>query len=331
MITFRFFGITVISAGLLACGVSAADPLPGDWIDLPYEITSVPAFVSGNTCGFTDDVDWSCPVAGPAPDVVYRYVAEQTGFLVVDLCGSAYDTKMFVTDEELNLIGCNDDFYSFSCGEYVSLLDDAPIEAGNTYYIFIDGYVNCCGDYEAAIYLRGDCDVDLSSATVVEGEDEIQPGYVDEYNHGCLDSGEPILSTLVGDGNGTAVMAGYSGWTAEASGDRDWFHAVSIGETVAVSVYSEEPLWFIGTPLADCGDSAGWEPVFVPACESTEFTISVEGPGNPLWIGLRPVGNYRPAGYSGWQFSYLMGLEGISADIVAVESRTWSGVKGLFR
>ena len=332
MKTFQHDILLVLFVLVIFCEASQADPLLGDWIDYPFEIQSIPTFVTGNTCDFADDIGFSCPYTSPAPDVVYRYTADQDGLLVIDLCGSGYDTQTFVTSESLALIGCNDDFYGGDCGNYVSNLDRVPVEAGSTYYIFVDGYINACGDYELAIFYRGECDVDQSTATVFEGEEGVGYGYIDIYTAGCFnDSGTELFMPLPGNESGSAILAGSSGWIAEAHGDGDWFVAVSTGAEVGVTLFCAEPMWFVATQLAECQYSSSWVPVFVPACESSSFSTPVDAPGATVWFGLWPVDNWPPVGYSGWQFDYLMEVDGIASDIVSVELTTWSGVKDLFR
>ena len=72
---------------------------------LPYSGT-------GTTAQYFDDYDEVCPYTdSTAPDVVYTFTATMDMAIFVDLFGSAFDTKTYVYDESLALLGCNDDFY----------------------------------------------------------------------------------------------------------------------------------------------------------------------------------------------------------------------------
>ena len=125
----------------------------GDTVDGAAPIPGVPFVESGTAAGYTDDYDEVCPYTGStSPDVVYVYTPSSDITIDVDLCGSAYDTKVYVYDEGLNLIACNDDFYFDDvCGVYVSRLEYVSLIGGSTYYIVIDGYGGDFGDYELEI------------------------------------------------------------------------------------------------------------------------------------------------------------------------------------
>ena len=112
-------------------------------------VLSYPFFYeTGTTAGYTDNYDEACPDAqSTSPDVVYSYTPWFDGDYNFDLCGSAYDTKLYIYDSSLQLVACNDDYYyGGGCGNYVSFLACVPLSAGQTYYIIIDGYG---GDYWA--------------------------------------------------------------------------------------------------------------------------------------------------------------------------------------
>ena len=121
----------------------------GDTIATAIVIPALPYNDTGTTAGYVNDYDEICPYSGStAPDVVYKYVATSSQSVDIDLCGSGYDTKLYVYDAGLNLIACNDDFYfGAPCGAYVSKLENVPFVAGTTYYIIIDGYGAASGAY----------------------------------------------------------------------------------------------------------------------------------------------------------------------------------------
>jgi hypothetical protein len=116
----------------------------GDTMATATAITSLPYTDSGDTSTFVDDYDVVCPYSGStSPDVVYSFTAPADMTIDADLCGSSYDTKMYITDSIGTVIACNDD----SCPGYMSELFAVALTAGETYYIFVDGYGGSSGAY----------------------------------------------------------------------------------------------------------------------------------------------------------------------------------------
>jgi len=116
--------------------------------------------ITGSTVGFTNDYDAVCPYSGStSPDVVFKLVLEDSiNGLIVDLCESYYDTKVFMYFEDslatgdTTNIACSDDYCSASHGQswtsYIELGHQlfGGVSAG-TYYIVVDGYFGASGDY----------------------------------------------------------------------------------------------------------------------------------------------------------------------------------------
>ncbi len=218
--------------------------------DLPFSDT-------GNTSDNLDDFDVACPYSdSTSPDVVYSYQPLEDAVISVDLCGSGYDTKTYIFDESGNLVACNDDFYfDDTCGVYVSMIEEAYLNAGEFYFIVIDGYGGDAGDYilnmETSVppepYIL-ECD------GIPEGEPPLEDGYYDAYNGGCNspEFGYPFLA-MDGDANGQLEFCGKSGWF-EANGfnlrDTDWFTAIigplGIVWIVVLSATFAPPAGFIG-------------------------------------------------------------------------------------
>ena len=126
----------------------------GETILDAFLIEALPFNDTGATCDNLDDYEVPCPYGGGiAPDVVYQWHSTFSGTIYIDLCGSLYDTKVFVFDSQFNEIACNDDYYIYPspCGEYVSYIGDCPVSSGEVYYIVVDGYVNDCGSYSLEI------------------------------------------------------------------------------------------------------------------------------------------------------------------------------------
>jgi len=107
----------------------------GDTIASALLISALPFSDVGTTSGFSNDYDATCPYGGgTAPDVVYVIAPDTTIYVDIDLCGSAYDTKLYIFDTDLNIVACNDDYYYDSeCGILVSRLVQVAMMAGGDF------------------------------------------------------------------------------------------------------------------------------------------------------------------------------------------------------
>jgi len=131
----------------------------GDTIDDATVITELPFSGEGTTAGYTDDYDEVCPYTGAtAPDVVYSITPETNMAVNMWTCYSAYDTKLYVYENEVGnlavttsgLDACNDDAVEYpfeDCTIWTSSIEGVSMSAGNTYYIVVDGYAGSNGDY----------------------------------------------------------------------------------------------------------------------------------------------------------------------------------------
>jgi len=196
----------------------------GETIFTAVPIPSLPFTDTGATCDNINDYDEVCPYSGSvSPDVVYSYSVPNDMGITVDLCGSGYDTKVYILDENLNVLACNDDFYSGApCGAYVSRIEDAPIPGGHTIYIVIDGYGGDCGQYTMEVStVIGTCYWGACPpGSVLEGEPEIMDGYQDAYNGGCNspEFGSPFQSLEAFEPGGHLTFCGRAGGTMTAFG-----------------------------------------------------------------------------------------------------------------
>ncbi len=132
----------------------------GDSISNPFVIDSLPFHDSSSTVGFTHDYNEACTATtAGAPDVVYELtLAADLGYpLIIDLCESYYDTKVYVyaAGNTSDLVACSDDDCTASHGQaYTSYLEIHPdsIPAG-TYHIIVDGYgSSSSGNYVLDVY-----------------------------------------------------------------------------------------------------------------------------------------------------------------------------------
>jgi len=126
----------------------------GDTIGDATAIDALPFDAAGTTAGYIDDYDEECPYTGStSPDVVYSYAPTADMSIDISICESAYDTKLYVYENDAgNNIACNDDACNSSDGSpYRSTLDQVSLTAGNIYYIVVDGYGGNSGDYNISV------------------------------------------------------------------------------------------------------------------------------------------------------------------------------------
>jgi hypothetical protein len=309
--------------------VGDATPIPG----LPYNDT-------GATCQYANDYDAVCPYTGStAPDVVYSLALADDVGLTVDLCGSGYDTKVYVVDAGLNVLACNDDFYFDDvCGVYVSKIDGAFIGGGQTVYIVIDGYGGDCGEYIMDVSAEPftPCVVECPGGGVLEGEPPLVDGYNDLYNGGCNSPPTNPFQDIFGTGGNHVDFCGVSGWylfNGNNYRDTDWF----------IVVLNEDGAGFIdctidaelGTYLfelfpQDCATTAVAQLVqVIGGCDPQNMTV-FGAPGDIVWLWVGPDVFATPPGADN-EYNYLLSIDGLEDGIIATEDASWSQVKGLFK
>ncbi len=333
-----------LSRGLAAKSVLQATPPPPDadvlrqggdtiadavFVTLPVEIT-------GTTVGYTDDYDEVCPYTGSiSPDVVYSLMLPTTDWVTIDLYGSAYDTKVYVYDENLNLIICNDDYYS----DYTSKLF-VELAGGVTHYVVIDGFGGDSGEYSLTIAAGWEpCTLVTPPGAMEEGEPPLVDGtgILDCHNGGCQFVDECSESTwqfLGGDFTGDLVFHGVSGWYHDGGAnlrDTDWFEVV-FGSTgmIEIEADAEQPSYLFELGPQDCATVGILQIVSIGACLPGTMTITGEV-GTVAWIWVGPQTFGSPTGVTPYEFDYLLWLTGLESGPVAVEAASWTDVKSLYR
>jgi hypothetical protein len=324
--------IFTLSAALAAPGERQA----GDTIADAVAIPALPFTGSGTTVGYTNDFDEVCPFTGSlAPDVVYSFTPATGVVAEIDLCGSSYDTKLYVYDADLQLLACNDDYVSPYCTVLRSRLDGVLMDAGVTYYLVIDGYGTQAGDYVLHVDAADGCALELPGGAALEGEPPLTANYADLTNGGCSspDPSHPV-QTLTGDADGALVLCGRSGWYATVGGmasDQDYF-AVEIGASGIISgtidaelrhdLHAAAPFECDqpGPPLAHAASGP---------CAPGDFEI--EGaPGAVVWLLIYPMNGINPGFFDVYPYDYVLQLSGL-ATTVASEPSSWGRVKSLYR
>lgn len=306
---------------------SDPDRQGGDTILDATFIASTPYYDTGNTAGFTNDYDVACPDAGStSPDVVYMLVPPESGYLVVDLCGSGYDTKTYVLDANLAIVACNDDYYNDAvCGFYTSLIMDAHVDAGQTYYIVVDGYNGAYGSYVLGVWGPPGipCVVDCPADGLPEGEPPLMDDYVDSWNGGCnTPPGYPFQ-------NGTPIVCGVSGWYLSAGSpvrDTDWYLLWPLENTIEVTADAEYATYLFELGPLNCENVGVIQLATAGPCQDAYMTIGGYIPGMPVWFWVGPT-VFVPPG-TDTMYDYVVWFEGLAA--IATEPTTWSMVKALY-
>jgi hypothetical protein len=95
---------------------------------------------------------------GSAPEKVYSWTPSASGSATLSTCGSSLDTLLYMRSGSCNggaQLGCNDDF----CAQGSQLT--ANVVAGNTYYVFVDGY-SSAGSFTMTITPPASCSTSSS-------------------------------------------------------------------------------------------------------------------------------------------------------------------------
>lgn len=274
---------------------------------------SLPITASGTTAGYLDNYDEICPYTGStAPDKVYAYTPASNVTVDIDLCGSAYDTKVFVYENVATPgmpFDCNDDYYfGAPCGLYVSKIEGAALTGGNTYYIVIDGYDSeSYGNYVLTISGNNPpppcawgVDVVCPAGSIAEGE-----ACGANTNGGC--DMAPGFETWQPVPPAGGTFCGTT-WANGGSRDTDWFELVlTQASTVTLTANSDQQILYglaeSTTPGAPtCATNTGF---IIPGnnagpCSETSLGLGTLNPGTYWFIVEMTVVNGFPCDNHYW-------------------------------
>ncbi|HOX25380.1 MAG TPA: hypothetical protein PLL30_12595 [Candidatus Krumholzibacteria bacterium] len=294
----------------------------GDTIATAVAIT-VPASLTGTTAPYIDDYDEVCPYIGSdAHDVVYSVTPPADVAIDLDLYGSAYDTKIYVYDAGLNLLGCNDDYYE----DFTSRLENVALAAGEIHYVVVDGYAGQWGDYVLNVTEFVPCELDCPAGAVLEGEPPLFDGYEDLYNSGCGGaSGTPMQAIT------QPLFCGRAGWYLGSGGvpyrDTDWFVLVLPPSGVLeITGDAEWASQMMELGPQDCASVDILQYLAIGPCAEATMTLTGTA-GATVWFWVGSATFEAPPGFVGHEYDYVLQL---TFDPVAVEHRSWTEVKGLF-
>lgn len=273
----------------------------GQGSDTPSAGTTiaVPGSSTGTTVGFINDTSETCPYAGStSPDVFYAYSPGASQEITLDLCESGYDTQTYVYDSNLSLVirnvdllpACNDDACSSSGGGgFRSFLDCVPVNAGQIYFIAVDGWSGAAGPYNMVTSVTDPATCMPAGPCIVEcvGTAEGEPCKFgntlpdDTFNGGCNSSTpEGDFSTIACD----EVVCGQSYFDGGFR-DTDWYEldvsAFTGGATLTINGLAEFASVYgrvdNGDPVGSlvCGEIAAFaEFVVTPGCDPIAVTTA---------------------------------------------------------
>jgi len=274
---------------------------------------------AGSPAGYTNDYDEVCPYSGStSPDVVYTFTPGWDTSITIDMYGSAYDTKIYIYDQGLNLIACNDDFYS----DYTSRLDNVPVLSGVQYFLVIDGYGGDYGSYTGFIYENFGW-LECPAGAELENEPPLVDGYLDAWNGGCNspESGNPFQPLT------QPVFCGQTGYYQSASGgafrDTDWFTiAIPADGVLEITGAAFEPTYMFELGPRDCDAVGVLQSVAIGPFQEASLSITGQ-PGDEVWFWVGPQHFWDGDTY---EYLYVLWLN----LTVPVKTRSWTGVKCLF-
>jgi hypothetical protein len=277
---------------------------------------------TGTTAGYNDDYDEVCPyTTSTSPDVVYTFIPGASTGITVDMFGSAYDTKIYIYDENLALVACNDDFYS----DYTSLLENVPVVGGVQYFLVIDGYGGDFGNYLVNIDEYEPCVVDCPAGASLEGEPPLMNDYVDNWNGGCNTSPTAPPFQPIGAGN----FCGVSGFYLSAGSnyrDTDWFTLVMPGDGfIEFTGDAELATYMFELGPQDCNSVGVLQNVIMGPCSPATMVVT-GAPGSTVWFWVGPTTYASPDGSDVFMYDYVVNISGV----IATEDHSWTGVKSLF-
>jgi hypothetical protein len=296
----------------------------GDTIGSALPILSLPFSDSGTTVGYADDYAPYCTYGShTAPDVVYSYApAGDVTCIEVRLCGSTYDTALYVLEDvEDNVIACNDD------GCALQSETRAPVSHGHTYYIIVDGYYDCSGTYQLLIEETGPCAVSCPAGSVIEGEPPCHDDYVDRFDGGC--ASDPPAFVLIWNPLGSATVCGEYGSflrNGHPAWDVDWYEIYVPGDQSSLTwtVRGESDIT-IG--IQDGRNGCSWFDVVVEArgAAYTDVTVTRTVDHGSWWLAV--AGQWGPCGQD-----YVGTVECSSCYPLAVgPDASWGKIKSFYR
>jgi hypothetical protein len=309
--------LSIWAGCLISQTANPLDPLQGgENVASAFIIAGpLPFNSSGTTLGYADDYDEVCPYTGStAPDVVYAFSPAAGITVDIDLCGSSFDTKLYIYENAVTPgfpLDCNDDFYfDAPCGVYVSKIEGLFLTGGNTYFIIIDGYSEFdYGDYILAIseFVPPPACVWGVDVLCPEGAGVESETCGADVNGGCdMAPGTETWET-VSPAGGTFCC---TTWADGGNRDTDWFElTLTEASTVLLSADADQLIMYglvtggtagyEGNP--DCLTITGVSPSNTAGpCDMTFLDLGILDPGTYWFFTAMTVYNDHPCDNHYW-------------------------------
>jgi hypothetical protein len=292
----------------------------------------VPGSSSGNTCSRVNDYDEACPYTGSSSGDEVYVISGVGGQVTIDLCNSAYDTKVYVYEGGCpgNLVACNDDACNDPAGNpYRSIVSCVNLDAASTYYVVVDGYFGDCGSYNILTSFSTGCPAacdpeNCPPGAALEGEPVCGPNYVDAFNGGC--NSVPNVFSNINCGQTICGAGGNYSVNGLSYRDTDWYKfSLPTACTVTATVCPSFDVQLAGIAgncssfFIVCGS------VFGPPGASISCSwVANAGSDNIIFVATSAFSGV-PCG-SPYQVSLTS-----PCCTDATEATSWGGIKGLYR
>jgi hypothetical protein len=240
-----------------------------------------------NTCGEGND----CALRA-SEEHEYEVAIPNDGTWTFSLCGSAFDTYLFVGTTICGQeVGYNDDY----CGLQSQLTAD--VTAG-LYYVTIEAYGSTqCGDYVLNIWEEVPCSTECPPDGTIEGEPICYDDYEDTYNGGC--NSTPFIFQPITCGETICGTSGTFYFGGNSYRDTDWFEIelqADTNVTWTVCASFEALIFIIDGGSGNCVDytilGQAINGPYLPATLSFDV-----GPGRYwFWVGPTVFGSGVPCG-----------------------------------
>lgn len=265
-------------------------------------IKKLPFSAEGDTSDNDDNTDAVCPFEdSEAPDVYYRISPLTRTLVTISLCGSDYDTKVYVLNDQDVVIACNDDACLDENEDPTlrSELTCVELQGGVDYDIAVDGFGTESGPYQIEVTT---CEPPPPFAcpeeAVPEGE-TCDVGGEDDFNGGC--NAEPPVFTEIECGD---VICGETWHDPDFNlRDTDWYQIVTTEPTrltlTGAFNFNTGRLGFIQMEIGEegsgnCDDAVGQFP-FVRGDDGEIVTVTSDDlPPGIHWIFIAPEFNGLP-------------------------------------
>ncbi|MBL0062418.1 MAG: hypothetical protein IPP40_13285 [bacterium] len=250
------------------------DACSGTYVD------GIPFTDSGTTIGMANNYNpiTSCNFSN-APDVVYEFSPLTTQIYNISLEGSSYDCYLHVNTgggcPGSTQVGCNDDWFGLQ--SFLSL----TLNAGELYYIIVDGYDINAGDY--VLTITDNCSVECQLGDVTECPEVFGATGWDDCNGACNNgNGIPTWQNI----NLGETICG-RGYAINGGRDTDSYRfTLAEACSLRITLNSEFP-----TQLLVINDGCPWVdfPFFTQwayTCSTVTYITSCLAAGSyDLWVG----------------------------------------------